>query len=107
MAEASPITEKLNQMLECAICIEPYRDPKVLPCHHGFCKVCLEQLVNSSKDKRTLVCPTCRKKFKLPKGGVKNLPVHFYLSSLQDTVAMDTKVRIHAICVTLYDPQHT
>ena len=97
MAEASPIiAEKLNQMLECAICIAPYRDPRVLPCHHGFCRDCLEQMFNSSEYRRTLMCPTCRKILKLPKGGVKNLPVHFYLSSLQDTVAMDTKVRINA-----------
>ena len=102
MAETSLITENLNQMLECAICMEPYRDPRVLPCHHGFCKDCLEQLVCSSEDQRTLVCPTCRKTLKLPKGGVKNLPVHFYLSSLQDTVAMitKTKVRIHAMCTS-------
>ena len=95
MAEANPLAQKITEtILECAVCIEPFRDPRALPCQHGFCRDCLEQLAGSSEDKNTLECPTCRKTFQLPEGGVRNLPVHFYLSSLQDTVAMDTKVRI-------------
>ena len=46
----------------------------------------------SSEDKRTLVCPVCREEVKLTTKGVNKLPVHFLVSSLKDTVDMETKV---------------
>ena len=81
-----------SNFLNCSICFETYRDPRGLPCQHGFCRECLEQCLGSSKDKRTLVCPICREEVKLTKEGVGKLPVHFLVSSLQDTVNMETKV---------------
>ncbi len=91
---ASSLAQTITtNFLQCAICWDTYHDPRALPCQHGFCRECLEQCVASSKDKKTLVCPTCREEVKISKDQVKNLPVHFLVSSLKDTVDMEQKVR--------------
>ncbi|XP_072013130.1 E3 ubiquitin-protein ligase TRIM56-like [Amphiura filiformis] len=92
MASSLVQTIKTN-FLNCAICLDAFHDPRALPCQHGFCRECLEQLVASSKDKQTLVCPTCREEVKISKDGVNDLPVHFLVSSLKDTVDMEEKVQ--------------
>ncbi|XP_072051918.1 E3 ubiquitin-protein ligase TRIM33-like [Amphiura filiformis] len=93
MANSLAQTIKTN-FLNCAICLDLFHDPRALPCQHGFCRECLEQCVASSKDKQTLVCPTCREEVKISKEGVKVLPVHFLVSSLKDTVDMEEKAQI-------------
>ena len=96
MAEASTLAKNItDKFLECPICIDTFQDPRALPCHHGFCKDCLVELVKSRRKKNTLVCPTCKRTVKLPKDGVQGLPVHFIINSLQDTVDMESKVTIH------------
>ena len=84
-------TIKTN-FLNCAICLEVYRDPRALPCQHSFCRECLEQSIGSSDDKSTLVCPVCRKVVPISRKGVTELPVHFLVNSLQETVDMEQKV---------------
>ena len=92
---ASSLAETIStNFLNCSICFETYRDPRALPCQHGFCRECLEQCIESSEDKGTLVCPVCREEVKLTKEGVDKLPVHFLVSSLKDTVDMETKVSL-------------
>ncbi|XP_072014233.1 E3 ubiquitin-protein ligase TRIM71-like [Amphiura filiformis] len=93
MANSLAQTIKTN-FLNCAICLDTFHDPRALPCQHGFCRECLEQCVASSKDKQTLVCPTCREEVKISKDSVKDLPVHFLVSSLKDTVDMEEKAQI-------------
>ena len=36
----------------CGICLEQYKDPKILPCSHTFCLGCLEKTLNMRKEKR-------------------------------------------------------
>ena len=46
--------------MECAICLDHYREPKVLSCLHSYCKECLEKLVKRVGEKYTITCPQCR-----------------------------------------------
>ena len=36
----------LYDQLTCSVCLERYKDPRTLPCHHyhSFCRVCLERV---------------------------------------------------------------
>ena len=60
MAQSSQLADNLEKQLECAVCLEQYKDPKVLPCLHTFCKTCLEGLLNKESVVWKIVCPTCR-----------------------------------------------
>jgi hypothetical protein len=34
--------ENLENLLQCAICLDRFRTPKVLSCQHTFCLICLQ-----------------------------------------------------------------
>ncbi|XP_078583295.1 uncharacterized protein LOC144866000 [Branchiostoma floridae x Branchiostoma japonicum] len=75
-----------GDFLECTICLEPFKDPKVLPCLHTFCEGCLKKFVAQDKVKNKFLCPTCRTETILPKGGVASFKNNFFVQSLSDTV---------------------
>ncbi|XP_064405789.1 E3 ubiquitin-protein ligase TRIM71-like [Halichondria panicea] len=73
--------KKLDAKLECSICLDPFKQPKLLPCYHVFCKSpCLEKLV--TKDGRSLTCPTCRHIVPLSERGVAGLQSDFHIDHL-------------------------
>ncbi|XP_066265159.1 E3 ubiquitin-protein ligase TRIM45-like [Branchiostoma lanceolatum] len=75
-----------GDFLECPICLEPLKDPKILPCLHTFCEGCLKKFVAQDKVKNKFQCPTCRTETVLPKGGVASFKSNFFVQSLSDTV---------------------
>ena len=44
----------------CTVCLEPHKEPRVLPCLHVFCTKCLQRLLNEIGGGENLVCPNCR-----------------------------------------------
>lgn len=39
--------EQFDQLLTCCVCLDRYRNPKLLPCQHSFCmEPCMEGLIN-------------------------------------------------------------
>ncbi|XP_077985132.1 protein meiotic P26-like [Glandiceps talaboti] len=67
----SPSTEGLSRrFLECPICLEQYKNPKILPCYHSLCLNCLLQVASGDK----ITCPVCQQNHDLPPEGVKELP---------------------------------
>ncbi|XP_078664191.1 uncharacterized protein LOC144907250 [Branchiostoma floridae x Branchiostoma belcheri] len=85
--KADAILSKISgDFLECTICLEPFKDPKVLPCLHTFCEGCLKKFVAQDKVKNKFQCPTCRIDTVLPKGGVASFKNNFFVQSLGDTV---------------------
>ena len=68
---ASGVDKKVAEHLECAICLERFKEPKVLSCQHLYCRVCLERLVTADRrGKYEITCPECRRK-----SGVRNCNV--------------------------------
>ena len=62
-------TVSSDKQLKCSICLDDFKEPKVLPCCHTFCKTCLERHHEKSKRKEELTCPECRAKHNVPEGG--------------------------------------
>ena len=59
--------KKLEDQLTCAICLEAFKDPKLLQCFHVYCKECLDRLVMTDQQGQVSVsCPTCRHATLLP-----------------------------------------
>ncbi|XP_077867826.1 E3 ubiquitin-protein ligase TRIM32-like [Saccoglossus kowalevskii] len=51
-------TEQIDDtLLTCAICLEHYKNPKLLPCQHSYCEQCL---VTWMEQHGGLDCPNCR-----------------------------------------------
>ncbi len=84
MAERVTTKEALNKLdaqLECSLCLDYFKQPKLLPCFHVFCKSpCLEKLV--TKDGRSLTCPTCRHVVQLSERGMAGLQSDFHIDHL-------------------------
>lgn len=59
MTKASTVADSWVKELKCAICLEQYKEPKVLPCLHSFCKTCLEGLLPKEGLSWRVDCPSC------------------------------------------------
>ncbi|KAJ7392716.1 hypothetical protein OS493_010369 [Desmophyllum pertusum] len=90
MAKASSLADNLAKELECAVCLEQYKEPKVLPCLHSFCKTCLVGLLpkQTKKDVRTRHKRRSLFPREIPQGKVDSLPVNFFLNNLLSMVAL-------------------
>lgn len=75
---------RLLRILECPICCELFRQPRVLPCQHTYCLDCLEKcsvvVKHEEEEDETapsvllLRCPVCQREFRTPdEGGFKNV----------------------------------
>ena len=71
---------RVTDHVTCPICLQLYKNPKVLPCQHSYCQECLIKL---EKDKK-ITCPECRKIAEVPAKGVKDFPTNFTLTHLID-----------------------
>jgi uncharacterized protein YbaR (Trm112 family) len=71
--------------INCPICYDTFNDkdkiPRILPCGHTFCQVCLLDLRTSN----ILTCPTCRKFFSPEvKSLIKNFTILDYIYNRKD-----------------------
>ncbi|XP_072001094.1 E3 ubiquitin/ISG15 ligase TRIM25-like [Engystomops pustulosus] len=53
----------LRKELECSICLSLYTDPVTLRCGHNFCRVCIDQVLNTQDGSGGYSCPECREEF--------------------------------------------
>ncbi|XP_072029585.1 E3 ubiquitin-protein ligase TRIM56-like [Amphiura filiformis] len=97
------LLEEISRLhLECAICTERYKSPKILQCLHSFCTQCL--INYAPKGTKTIKCPTCRQSTKVPGGDVNKLKLNFPLRSLIEDVELQEKLEkkeefpIHCSC---------
>ena len=61
-----PSVNEKEKCLTCTVCLDSFKEPKVLTCCHTFCKSCLERILEKAKIKTNLVCPQCRSEHKVP-----------------------------------------
>ena len=90
MAEGA--LKRLEEQLNCPICLETYIDPKLLQCHHVYCRKCLVKLVDrdpqgegegqGGRGQLILTCPACRHVTPVPRNGVAGLQSAFNITPL-------------------------
>lgn len=86
-SQATVALKKLEDQLTCAVCLDTYKEPKLLHCFHVYCKDCLQRLVIRAPEQPgqglSLRCPTCRRPTLLPQDmGVAGLPPAFHIQNL-------------------------
>ncbi|KAI8505847.1 hypothetical protein Bbelb_162000 [Branchiostoma belcheri] len=78
-----------TEFLECQICLDDLRQPKMLPCLHTFCLPCLERVWREPDGK--LSCPTCCQDVPLPKDGTRVFKNNVSEERFQDAVQKPLK----------------
>ena len=81
---AEKALQKIQDQVTCGICLEPYKQPRLLKCFHVYCEQCLQRLVCGGQEGQSLPCPQCRQDTPLPVGGVPGLQGAFYIHYLFD-----------------------
>ena len=84
---AEEVLKKLEEGLNCSICLDTYTDPKLLQCFHTYCRKCLVPLVDQGQ--LGLTCPICRQVTSIQDRGVAGLQPAFHINHLleiQDSV---------------------
>ena len=104
MAEAPDPVEKgleeLDKEISCPVCQEHFRDPKILPCLHYYCKECIRQLALRAGANRPFACPECRRETVLPQNDPDQLPTAFFVNRMKELRTKMEKVqgKMEAIC---------
>ena len=97
MAEAAALT-KLEDRLNCPVCLDTYTDPKQLQCNHVYCQQCLERLVvQNQQGQFILTCPNCRQVTPVPANGVAGLQTAFQINHLLDILSEHKKAKEGAL----------
>lgn len=78
------LNQQIIDITECSICMDVFKDPRVLPCVHTFCLRCLEIFAKNQKPGSFLPCPLCRVSFTIPKEGLKDMPKNPLAQKLVD-----------------------
>ena len=70
--------EAFDQLLTCCVCLDRFRNPKLLPCQHSYCmEPCMEGLLDYVK--RQVKCPECRAEHRIPYNGIPGFPTNYTL----------------------------
>ena len=88
---AEEVVKKLEEQLNCLICLGTYTDPKLLQCNHVFCRDCLVGLAH--RNPQGLPCPTCRQVTPIPPSGVAGLQPAFQTNLLLEILSQHEKVK--------------
>ncbi|XP_052790325.1 uncharacterized protein LOC128224505 [Mya arenaria] len=61
------VFDTIRQILTCSICMEIFKDPRLLPCQHTLCRECLILCIKKGqrkgRSKTMFRCPMCRYEF--------------------------------------------
>ena len=91
---AEQALKKLEDQLNCPICLDTYTDPKQLQCNHVFCQQCLVRLViRDQQGQLILTCPNCRQVTPVPASGVAGLQAAFQINQLLEIVEEHKKAK--------------
>jgi len=105
----------LVEEVQCPLCLDLYKVPRVLSCQHSFCTPCIQQLVYSTKNDQVIQCPICRRETLLSKFDnqieklsinlpLSNIVTHFQTSDIQHLLHSDIPEFSHSLFVHRFPP---
>ena len=98
---AEKVVQKLEDQLNCSICLDTYTNPKLLQCFHVYCKECLVRLVDrDQRGQLSIACPNCQQATPIPDTGVSGLQSAFHINHLLEIVEEHKKEKDTAIAET-------
>ena len=78
--------QELKREITCPLCLDIFREPKLLSCDHVYCKSpCLEALLVRSRNS-TISCQECRVVTQVTANDVNNLRTAFHVNRLKEVV---------------------
>ncbi|XP_041461049.1 tripartite motif-containing protein 45-like [Lytechinus variegatus] len=86
MALPKQIGDVISEELECSICLDRLRSPRMLTCLHSFCEHCLKEYADQHLDAGSLHCPTCRERTVIPNDGITGLKPDFRANKLLEAL---------------------
>ena len=94
------LEEGLEEEITCPVCQEHFRDPKILPCLHYYCKECVRQLALRAGTNRPFACPECRRGTLLPQNDPDQLPTAFFVNRMKELRTKMEKAhgKVEAMC---------
>ena len=78
MATCGGDSASQENSLTCAVCLSVFKDPKLLPCFHTFCALCIQDVADRHQGSY-FPCPACHEPTSLPPGGATALQSNFYI----------------------------
>ena len=92
--------EELEEEITCPVCQEHFRNPKILPCLHYYCKECVQQLALRAGSDRPFACPECRRGTVLPQNDPDQLPTAFFGNRMKElrTKMEKAQGKVEAMC---------
>lgn len=93
MAKVNRILNETRDSVTCAICMEVFKDPRVLSCSHSFCHHCLVAHVGYELGNTPTVCPTCRQPTVPSLDDVEAFPKNVFASKVADMVRQEDTPR--------------
>ena len=89
----------IAQRLECSLCFDLMKDPKLLSCAHTFCKDCLVQLYQCQRRGDQIFCPVCRQTTRLQNGDVSRLQTNVPIKAMiGDVKSAKRTCTVHVFC---------
>ncbi|KAK3097639.1 hypothetical protein FSP39_011658 [Pinctada imbricata] len=82
----------LLKNVRCYLCLDQFRDPRLLDCHHSYCRKCLESYVATVSNEGVIECPLCDVETETPKKGVSQLEKNIYYAISQQEMGVSCAV---------------
>lgn len=76
-------SDQINEPFTCPVCLERYKDPRLLACTHTICRRCLVDILERDGN---LVCPVCNATVALTDSGIEGLPSNYFIKNVLDVV---------------------
>ena len=89
--EIQKVVEGLERDITCPVCHDRFKEPKILPCLHYYCKQCIQALMG---------CPECRSDTTFPQTDPDHLPTAFFVNHMIDLHEKMEKAhgKVQAVC---------